>query len=431
MNPSCVLLSPECLNQTKIWNVASKYNSDFEALQSRFALYIKALIESPSMDEMPLGLRVHTYRANGKILQSPILGRLCGKNEDVASRDEDSLNRLTLWNMDCYTISLTGHDHYNTVVCSMNDPSLNQKKNLFHSMESLKRYLKSCKPEYIKYLKQESIKAVKKMLHIASKMYVPDVSDFNKDLPNQILCPLFGYLVRKEFSDIMKQNLKGIDKVTAGCHYLSDMSNVKREIANTLLFADCVAAVIGKENLQKGCNAKSEIELTLMNELQQFSLDSLKKLKSVTVKKTETNTVNDMISSATLKFKDNIIRCLLDPAIKPDISKSSKVKISFELSNRMKNMDEQSVRILNDLWRNKNKITFSQLTQSSYLQEWRKININIIKYGSIYGPNDKPTINTQTVDSQEQSVQQPKNTQVQNNTQEYPSQVNKRRGRGR
>ena len=85
----------------------------------------------------------------------------------------------------------------------------------------------------------------------------------------------------------------------------------------------------------------------------------------------------------------------------------------------------------NDVCKKSTVALFEQFEQSSYLQEWRKININIIKYGSIYDPNDKPTINTQTVDSQEQSVQQPKNTQVQNNTQEYPSQVNKRRGRGR
>lgn len=74
---------------------------------------------------------------------------------------------------------------------------------------------------------------------------------------------------------------------------------------------------------------------------------------------------------------------------------------------------------------------FEQVAQSSLLQDWKNAQRNIKMYGSFYAPNDKQTINTQTVDSQEQSVQQPKNTQVQNNTQEYPSQVNKRRGRGR
>ena len=119
--------------------------------------------------------------------------------------------------------------------------------------------------------------------------------------------------------------------------------------------------------------------------------------------------------------------------IKPDIILEN--QMYTELYETIKLMDKSTKDILlnfhNDVHKKSTVALFEQFEQSSYLQEWRKININIIKYGSIYGPNDKPTINTQTVDSQEQSVQQPKNTQVQNNTQEYPSQVNKRRGRGR
>ena len=321
-------------------------------------------------------------------------------------------------------------------------------------------------------LKEHSVDKITNLLELSKEMDVKDVTSFNKGVFTQRLCPIFTKSLIEEFNEIKKidsneqlklglennlisknhdyfasgkvkaflenskkHNLKRLEKIELVSIFIQDKQSLRRTISNTLLFADCAATVVGKDNLQAGCKVKAEIEYTFLKGLADYTRKCAKYLRKLSnqQKNEQAKNINKLVDSALTSLTTNIVSCLTDPKIKPDIILEN--QMYTELYETIKLMDKSTKDILlnfhNDIHKKSTVALFEQFEQSSYLQEWRKININIIKYGSIYDPNDNPTINTQTVDSQEQSVQQPKNTQVQNNTQEYPSQVNKRRGRGR
>ena len=476
VNKDFLLLSPTCLNQLNIISLAACFSSDYKALLARMALYVKFLSQcKDKTDTMPLGLKEHPFVENNQTFTNEIKGRLYGKNgenKDVAVRNQDIDNRLTWWLVaNRYTNMLTIFEHYNLKVF---DLTTNNKKFLFQGLSEQKKCMKNIEQSdsVFSSLKEHSVDKITNLLELSKEMDVKDVTSFNKGVFTQRLCPIFTKSLIEEFNEIKKidsneqlklglennlisknhdyfasgkvkaflenskkHNLKRLEKIELVSIFIQDKQSLRRTISNTLLFADCAATVVGKDNLQAGCKVKAEIEYTFLKGLADYTKKCANYLRKLSnqQKNEQAKNINKLVDSALTSLTTNIVSCLTDPKIKPDIILEN--QMYTELYETIKLMDKSTKDILlnfhNDVHKKSTVALFEQFEQSSYLQEWRKININIIKYGSIYGPNDKPTINTQTVDSQEQSVQQPKNTQVQNNTQEYPSQVNKRRGRGR
>lgn len=476
MEHNNLVLSPVCLMQYKILELAANVSDDFSAMLGRTSLYVKFLASCQDIDtdSMPLGLTDHPYVENNQTYMNQTKGRLYGKggeNKDVAVRNLDADNRLTWWqlaNQD--TNMLTTFEHYNLWVYDIN---LDKKKSLFQSLITQKNHMKNITADDFIALKQESDVAIANLLNLDNRDISNfNVAKFNKVVFKQRLCPIFTKALKEEFNEIKKidsneqlksglennlisknhdcfasgkikaflenskkYNLKRLEKIELVSIFIQDKQSLRRTISNTLLFADCAATVVGKDNLQAGCKVKAEIEYTFLKGLADYTRKCAKYLRKLSnqQKNEQAKNINKLVDSALTSLTTNIVSCLTDPKIKPDIILEN--QMHTELYEKIKLMDKSTKNILlnfhNDVCKKSTVALFEQFEQSSYLQEWRKININIIKYGSIYGPNDKPTINTQTLDSQEQSVQQPKNTQVQNNTQEYPSQVNKRRGRGR